>query len=51
MADNQHSRCFYMVKKYYNSGRYTKEQVKIFVKAKMITKEEYQEITGEPYTK
>jgi uncharacterized XkdX family phage protein len=37
------------IKRYYDMGKYTKEQVKIFVKAGWITPEQYQEITGEPY--
>lgn len=38
------------IKKYYDEGRYTKAQVKIFVRAKWITAAQYQEITGEEYT-
>lgn len=37
------------VKKYYDSGRYTKEQVAVFVASGKITAEEYETITGDPY--
>ena len=37
------------VKRYYDLGHYTKEQVKVFVKTKKITEEEYKEITREEY--
>lgn len=40
---------FKKVKRYYNSGYYAKEQVKIFVVSGKITEEEYKEITGEDY--
>lgn len=40
---------FNSIKRYYDSGRYTKEQVKVFVMARWITAEEYEQITGEPY--
>lgn len=38
------------IKKYYNMGKYTNEQVKVFVSAGWITAEEYKEITGVDYT-
>lgn len=38
------------IKRYYDQGRYTDEQVKVFVKAKWITAEEYKTITGIKYT-
>lgn len=38
------------IKKYYDSGRYTNEQVKIFVQAGWITEAQYKEITQEDYT-
>ena len=38
------------IKKYYDEGRYTNAQVKIFVRAKWITAVQYQEITGAEYT-
>lgn len=41
---------FNSIKRYYDSGRYTKEQVKVFVKASWITEEEYELITGEAYS-
>lgn len=37
------------IKRYYGMGKYTKEQVKIFVLAKWITEEQYKEITGDEY--
>ncbi|AQU79706.1 XkdX family protein [Planococcus faecalis] len=37
------------IKRYYDSNRYDNDDVKIFVKAKWITAEQYQEITGIPY--
>ncbi|VUZ24882.1 Uncharacterised protein [Acetobacterium wieringae] len=38
------------IKRYYDEGRYTNDQVKIFVRAKWITAEQYKTITGEDYT-
>lgn len=43
------SRMFETIKRYYNDGRYTKANLRTFVKAKAITKEEYKLITGEDY--
>lgn len=40
---------FKIIKRYYDKGFYSKEDVKVFVKASQITEEEYQEITGEVY--
>ena len=40
---------FKMVKRYYEAGYYTKEQVKVFVVAEYITVTEYKEITGIEY--
>lgn len=40
---------FKIIKRYYDKGFYSKEDVKVFVKSNQITEEEYQEITGEPY--
>lgn len=37
------------VKKYYDKGFYTDEQVKVFVVAQYITEAEYQTITGKTY--
>lgn len=37
------------IKRYYDTGRYTDENVKIFVLAKWITEAQYEEITGIPY--
>lgn len=41
---------FKTVSWYYKDGFYTNEQVKMFVEKSKITAEQYQEITGEPYT-
>lgn len=41
---------FKIIKRYYDKGFYSKEDVKVFVKANQITEEEYQEITGDPYS-
>ena len=38
-----------IVKRYYDKGIYTKEDVAVFVKAGKITAEQYEEITGEEY--
>ena len=40
---------FEKVKRYYDKGLYTNEQVKIFVQGGKITEAQYEEITGEPY--
>lgn len=40
---------FEKVKRYYDMGKYTNEQMKIFVKGNRITEEEYEIITGEKY--
>lgn len=40
---------FKIIKRYYDKGVYTKENVATFVKAGKITAEQYQEITGEQY--
>ncbi len=44
-----HSKMFFSIKKYYDEDRYTKDQVKIFVRAKWITADEYKEITSDDY--
>jgi len=41
---------FTWIKQYYSAGLYTKDDVKVFVGARWITAEQYQEITGEVYT-
>lgn len=46
---NGHSQKFYKVKKYYESGLWTKSMVRNAVVKNWITAEEYEEITGEPY--
>lgn len=40
---------FKIVKRYYDKGIYSKEDVKVFVRAKDITAEQYKEITGDEY--
>ena len=39
-----------IVKRYYDRGYYTKDDVKVFVRAGKITPEQYEEIVGESYT-
>lgn len=39
------------VKRYYDMGFYTNENVKVFVIAGMVTAEEYRLITGEEYAR
>jgi uncharacterized XkdX family phage protein len=38
-----------LVKRYYEKGYYTKDDVKVFVQAGKITPQQYEEITGDPY--
>lgn len=38
-----------IVKRFYDKGIYTAENVAVFVKANKITVEQYKEITGEDY--
>lgn len=40
---------FKIVKRYYETSRYTKEDVATFVRAGRITAEQYKEITGDEY--
>lgn len=40
---------FEKIKRYYDKGLYTNENVKVFVKSTKITPEQYEEITGEKY--
>lgn len=40
---------FKIIKRYYDKGYYTKENVAVFVKAGKITSEQYEQITGEKY--
>lgn len=46
------SQYYSTIKKYYDSGHpsYTDESLKSFVKANMLTPEEYEQITGIPYS-
>lgn len=37
------------VKRYYGLGKYDNEQMKVFVKGKKISAEQYEEITGVKY--
>lgn len=39
-----------VVKRYYDKGFYTEEDVKKFVKAGKLTPEEYEDITGTAYS-
>lgn len=41
---------FQTVKNFYDSGLYTKDQVKVFVVKGKITPEQYEQITGDTYT-
>ena len=41
---------FKIVKRYYDKGIYSKENVAVFVASGKITAEQYKEITGEDYT-
>jgi len=38
-----------IVKRHYDAGRYSKEDVAVFVRAGKITPAQYEQITGEPY--
>lgn len=40
---------FAKIKKFYNLGLYTKEQVAQFCARSVITAAQYEQITGEPY--
>ena len=40
---------FAIVKRYYVKGIYSKEDVKVFVRAGKLTEAQYKEITGEDY--
>jgi phage uncharacterized protein, XkdX family len=40
---------FSIVKRHFDAGRYTPEQVSVFVSAGKITPEQYQTITGSEY--
>lgn len=44
------SKLYKTVKKYYDMGIYSDEQVKVFVKKGKITIAEYKQITGNDYT-
>lgn len=35
------------IKSYYEEGRYTTEDLKVFLQAKQLTPEQYQQLTGE----
>lgn len=37
------------IKKYYDLGKYTLDQMRVFVEVGKITEEEFEEITGIPY--
>jgi phage uncharacterized protein, XkdX family len=38
-----------MIKRYYDMGKYTNEQMEVFVRGNKITEEQYEEITGVKY--
>lgn len=40
---------FTLVKRYYDNGRYTNDNVAVFVQAGKITSVQYEEIIGEPF--
>ena len=40
---------FKIIKRYYDRGIYSKENVRVFVESGKISKEQYKEITGEEY--
>lgn len=40
---------FNSIKRYYDMGKYSDEQMKVFVKAGWISDEQYKEITNIPY--
>lgn len=40
---------FTLVKRYYDNGRYSKENVAVFVQANKLTSTQYETITGEVY--
>ena len=40
---------FEKIKRYYDKGIYTNDEVKVFVKWNKITEEQYKEITGADY--
>lgn len=52
MSEKKHSPAFNIAVKEYNAGRWNKAMLKILVKRKpqRLTEDEYQEITGEPYS-
>ena len=41
---------FTIVKRYFDKGIYTAENVRTFVRAGRLTEEQFKEITGEDYT-
>lgn len=41
---------FEKIKRYYDAGHYTIDEVKIFVRAGKITAAQFEEITGQVYT-
>ena len=52
MSEKKHSPAFNTSFKEYNSGSWSKAMLKILVERKpqRLTEDEYQEITGEPYS-
>ena len=47
----EHSKKFYDIKNYYDTKLWSKERVYNMVEKNIITKEEYTEITGEPFVR
>lgn len=46
---NEHSEKFYVIKEYWDSGRWKLKAMRNAVSRGWITSEEYEEITGLPY--
>lgn len=40
---------FNIVKRHFDRGNYTEDDVRVFVQAEMLTEDQYKEITGEDY--
>mgnify|MGYP002522730091 CR=1 FL=1 len=50
MSEKKHSPAFNTAAKEYSAGRWNKAMLKVLVERKRLTEDEYQEITGEPYS-
>lgn len=42
---------FKLLKNYFEKGLYDDQSLKVFVRSGTLTAEQYEEITGKPYTK